>query len=197
MRTTDGSGSRGGTLDGRALLVALLLIALAPIAGCGDGRFERAQHTVALSRRALLRVEETSGSEVLGEGEARAGIEPARQSAEQWLEQADEALGVWGGSGSLAFETMVPCLARSLGRLRDRLARHERPVPESLRQAEALARTATERRCPTRRRTRAHREPSEPVHERDSMHAEQPAHEPAPSASPDGVTQEPVPEELP
>lgn len=123
-------------------LVAVLLVACGP-----DVRRARAEHTVELATRAITLVDETSGGEIASTPE----LTRAREDAGRWLEQSEQAVDAWPGTGSLAFETMVPCLGRSLGVLRESLARNTRPIPESLRQAEALARTATERRCARRR----------------------------------------------
>jgi hypothetical protein len=133
------------------LLVAVTCAAAIATAGCGpDVRRERAERSVRLASRALLLVERTSGGEEAGEEVAQ-----ARADGERWLARTEAAVDVWPGAGSMAYETMAPCLARSLGRLRERLARHRRPIPESLREAEALARTATDMRCATRRRALA------------------------------------------
>lgn len=139
---------------GAPVLVVVALTAALASPACGpDVRRERAERTVRLASRALLLVDRTSGGEESGEEVAR-----ARADGERWLARTEEAVDVWPGSGSMAYETMAPCLARALGRLRERLARHRRPIPESLRQAEALARTATEVRC-ARPRPRTDRGP--------------------------------------
>jgi hypothetical protein len=127
------------------------------VAGCGsDGRRERASEMAEAATRALELVDRTSGSESL-DGAARAAIDPARETARSWAAQTHAALDLWGTSDSrsLALETAAPCLGRALGALRERLAEHHRPIPESLRQAEALARTAGEGRCARRRRAPA------------------------------------------
>ena len=133
------------------MLVALVLFAPLIVACGPDARRERAEQTLELATRAVALVDETSGDEIASTPE----LTSAREDTGRWLAQSQEALDAWPGTGSLAFETMVPCLGRSLGGLRESLARSTRPIPESLRQAEALARTATERRCARRRRARS------------------------------------------
>lgn len=128
--------------------MAGIAVAGLAIASCGsDVRRERAYRTTELAARALDLVEQTSGREEIAE------VDRARASAREWVDRAHESLGHWmnNQSRSLPFETVVPCMARALGSLRERLAEHRRPIPDSLRQAEALARTATDARCAVRR----------------------------------------------
>ncbi len=177
MTLTNAHARRAAAVRAHAVLAALavpaaLAVLAGGIVGCGpDARRDRAMLTVQLASRSVLIVEDTSGSEDLDE-EERAVIEPARADAAAWVEQSEQSIDVWTNSGSLAFATVAPCLGRSLGRLRERLARYERPIPESLRRAEALARSATDGRC-TRRRTpgvrtsRARQEPTEEATEEE------------------------------
>ena len=116
----------------RDLAVGLALVLA--IAGCGsDGRRERAFQMAGIATRALELVDRTSGSESL-DGDARAAIDPARETARSWAAQTHAAVDLWGTSDSrsLALETAAPCLGRALGALRERLAEHHRPIPESL-----------------------------------------------------------------
>ena len=141
-------------------LALALVLTIAAAASDGEHEGERAFEMAGTATRALELVDRTSGSESL-DGEARAAIDPARETARSWAAQTHAAVDLWGTSDSrsLALETAAPCLGRALGVLRERLAEHHRPIPESLRQAEALARTATEGRCARRRRASADASP--------------------------------------
>lgn len=160
---------------GALVLVTAIVIGGGALGGCvGDGRRERAYQSVEMAAHALDLVDQTSGSEALDET-TRDALAQARASAREWASHAHQALETWRNdeSRSLAFETAIPCLGRSLGTLRERLAEHHRPIPESLRQAEALARTASEMRCARRRRSRA------PHDDADERQAGAPREEPA------------------
>lgn len=141
-----GAGRRTRVAIGAALAVML-------IAGCGpDARREQARRTLHLANRALARIETNGHGESTSE-DASATIEPAYAEALRWLERTERAYETWRHAGpSFAYETMAPCLGSALGVLRERLARHGRPIPESLRQAEALARTASDMPCARRPR---------------------------------------------
>lgn len=149
----------------RSLDLALLLAALATLAGCGpDVRHERAQRTLRLAADALARTDPTSGDErpATAEHDDEAGgatpgapseaLLRAHRDAMRWLERSEAAIDHWPSAGAAPLATMMPCLARSLGRLRERLAREGAYIPDSLRDAEAHARTAVEARCRLRRR---------------------------------------------
>ncbi len=130
----------------RGVRLSALLVLLVSVPACGpDARHARAEETVRLAARALTDVQATAG------GESTAELDRAVEDASSWLVQSEHGVELWPSAGSLAFETTTPCLARSLGEVRDALAAIGRDVPDTLEQAEALAHDWSERRCARRR----------------------------------------------
>jgi hypothetical protein len=123
---------------------AAIAIATSAIAGCGGGDpRDRARETTTTAAQALMEVERTSGGEE--------GVSEPLARSRDWLDQTEHAIELWPTSGSLAYETIAPCLGRSLGELRSAIVSAGGSVPTSLEQAEALALAAAERRCGSRR----------------------------------------------
>lgn len=123
-----------------------LALAAAAIAGCGaDGRHARAQEAVMRAATALDDVRSSGG-----EDEA---VAVALERSDEWLQQTEQGVELWGSSGSFAYETAAPCLARSLGELRDALMHAGRTVPASIDEAEALVLDEGTGECAQRRAT--------------------------------------------
>ena len=126
--------------------IAIVLAAIAAaIAGCGGGgvdRRARAQEAVRVAASALDEARSSGGED--------ASITQALDRSQHWLEQTEQGVELWGSSGSLAYETAAPCLARSLSEVRAALTAAGREVPMSLEEAEALVLDEGVGRCATR-----------------------------------------------
>lgn len=121
---------------------ALVVIAALPLIACGPSAQRlAAEDSVRTSSRAI--------AEVHGSGGESPAVEAALSHAEEWLAHSEEAVSEWGtGDRSLAWETMAPCLARSLRELRDALRAEGREIPADLDAAEAAAAGVTSHTCP-------------------------------------------------
>jgi hypothetical protein len=122
---------------------SLLLLALA---ACGPSA-ERvaAEDTLRTASQALAEVGSSGGE--------APGLAPAVEEASDWLAQGERAVDLWGNAPrSLAYETVAPCLARSLGDVREALTEAGRPVPPTLETAEASAAAVSDDACPRRDR---------------------------------------------
>ncbi len=127
-----------------SLVPVLASVAIATIIGCGpDARRARAEEAVRTASVALDEADATSGGEEVA-------ISSALARSHRWLDQSQEAIEVWGSSGSLAYETSAACLASALGQLRDAIVTAGRPVPAQLEEAEALVQDAVARPCAER-----------------------------------------------
>ena len=125
-------------------LHALLAVALATLSACGpSAQRVAAEDTVRTGSRAVTAVHASGGESP--------AVDAALTHAEEWLAHSEEAVSEWGtGARSLAWETMAPCLARSLRELRDALRAEGREVPADLDAAEAAAAGVTSHQCPRR-----------------------------------------------
>jgi hypothetical protein len=74
----------------------------------------------------------------------------ALDRSRRWLDHSEQAVELWGSSGSLSYETSAPCLGSALGQLRDAMVSAGRPIPEDLEEAEAMVLDATDRPCSER-----------------------------------------------
>lgn len=122
---------------------APLLLTIA-LAACGPSA-ERvaAEGTVRTASAALAEVT-TAGGEV-------PALQPAVEEASGWLAEAERAVDLWGNAPrSLPYETVAPCLARSLDDVRRALTDAGREVPASLESAQAEAAAVTDATCPRR-----------------------------------------------
>ena len=127
--------------DVSAMVIAVLVLSAS--SGCaGDANRARAEDAVRLAAVALDDAGTSGGED--------AAIEAALGRSRRWLDQSEQAVELWGASGSLAYETSAPCLGSALGQLRDAFVRAGRPVPANLEEAEALALDAGERPCAER-----------------------------------------------
>lgn len=126
--------------------VASLTLALV-LGACGpNARLLQAEDIVRTTSRALAEVH--SGGE-------SPELEDPLHEADTWLAHSEEAVSDWGsGQRSYAWETMAPCLARSLRDLRDALTTAGREVPTDLEAAEAAAAAITDHQCPRREGSR-------------------------------------------
>ena len=116
--------------------------------GCGpSARRLQAEETVRTASSALLEVHSSGG-------ESAANVAPALEEADLWLRRAEHAVDSWEGDRSFAYETVAPCLARSLSDTREALSQAGRPSPEGLEQAEAQAADVTNAECPRPARAR-------------------------------------------
>ncbi len=126
----------------RAPLLVSLVALMASACGPSAQRVS-AEDTVRTASRALAEAH-TGGGET-------AEIDAALADADEWLAHGEEAVNEWGtGPRSFAWETMAPCLARSLRELRDTLTAAGREVPADLETAEAGAAAVTDHTCPRR-----------------------------------------------
>lgn len=126
----------------------LVVLALPCVIACGpNARQIRAEETVRLASHAITEVHASGGE--------APPVAAALADAEQWLAHTEEAVDLWhaGAERSLAYETMAPCLARSLGEVREALTAAGRDVPASLESAEAAAAAVTEATCPSPQRS--------------------------------------------
>jgi hypothetical protein len=110
--------------------------------GCGPSALRvRAEENVRTTAEAITEVRSSGG-------EAPAELTSALDEADLWLRRAERAVDTWEGERSFAYETVAPCLARSLADARTALTQAGRPVPESLDEAEAQAASAVDATCP-------------------------------------------------
>ena len=125
----------------RALPVATALASFFAL-GCGPSAQRlRAEENVQTTSTAVLEVRSSGG-------ENAAGVGPALDETELWLRRAEHAIERWEGERSYAYETVAPCLARSLNDAREALTAAGLPVPESLDEAEAQAAGVVDATCP-------------------------------------------------
>ena len=125
-----------------ALLFALACVGLvAPLSACGPNVARLAAEDTARTAATAITEVESSGGEV-------PDLAPAVEEAELWLRRAERAIELWGSQRSLAYETVAPCLARSLDDMRAALVAAGRPVPASLESAQASAAAVTDAQCP-------------------------------------------------
>lgn len=146
-RTNGSRTARAAAAHAARLSAALALIACGPSA-------ERvaAEDTVRTGSRAVTAVHASGGESP--------AVGAALTHAEEWLAHSEEAVSEWGtGPRSLAWETMAPCLARSLRELRDALREEGREIPADLDAAEAAAAGVTSHTCPRPRDSRGGLEP--------------------------------------
>lgn len=139
----------------RQLLFVGLFLSLATI-GCGPNALRvRAEDNVRTASEALLEVRSSGGEDV-------PGLAPVLDESDLWLRRAEHAIDTWDGDRSFAYETVAPCLARSLRETREALQQAGRPVPESLGEAEAQASDAVDAACPRPAQTPASPAPQPP-----------------------------------
>jgi hypothetical protein len=141
--------SRSQSLASIALATALLSVVTGLSAiGCGpSAQRVRADETVRVAGIAISEVQATRGADDVARAPlARAG---------HWLAESNQAIEVWGGSGSLAYETAAPCLAASLGAVREALSGAHLAIPPTLEEAEALAQDGSYGRCAEDQQSRA------------------------------------------
>ncbi len=126
-----------------ALVTAALVFT--PLAACGpSAQRVAAEDTLRTASHALAEAH-TSGGD--------ANVEHTLDEADRWLAHSEDAVSHWGsGPRSLAWETMAPCLARSLRDLRDALEAAGRPIPAELETAEVSASDVSDEACPRRGR---------------------------------------------
>lgn len=127
-----------------ARVSCLLALLLSLTSACGPSA-ERvaAEDTVRTASRAL--------AEAHTQGGESPELDAAIHDADTWLAHGEEAVNEWGsGTRSFAWETMAPCLARSLRDLREALIGAGHEVPADLDTAEAAASAITDHACPRR-----------------------------------------------
>ena len=125
----------------RTLPVATALASLLAL-GCGPSALRlRAEENVQTTSTAVLEVRSSGG-------ENAPGVGPALDETELWLRRAEHAIERWEGERSYAYETVAPCLARSLNDTREALTAAGLPIPESLDEAEAQAAGVVDATCP-------------------------------------------------
>ena len=122
------------------ILVATALASL--LLGCGPSALRvRAEENVRTTSMAVLEVRSSGG-------ENTPGLEPALEETELWLRRAEHAIEGWEGERSFAYETVAPCLARSLNDTREALTAAGLHIPVSLDEAEAQAASVVDATCP-------------------------------------------------
>lgn len=126
-------------------LVGLAMAHLA-LSACGPSAQRlAAEETIRTASRGVAEVHASGGESP--------AVTDALGETDRWLADAEDAVSRWGDrTRSLAYETMAPCLARSLRDLRDALVADGRAVPADLESAEAAAAAIDDHPCPRRAR---------------------------------------------
>ncbi len=142
-------GARAPRSDGERLLPAMRESARTPLAIALTGSIACGPSAQRLAAEDSVRTGSRAVAEVHSSGGESPAVQAALTEAEAWLAHSEEAVSEWGtGPRSLAWETMAPCLARSLGELRDALRAEGREIPADLDAAEAAAAGVTSHTCP-------------------------------------------------